>query len=238
LSARLSIISPASGLVPGATGRRVYKLAGLCRRANQESQRTIRALGSCRSLTIAIIGKYSTVPVIRRPSVPRDRRQAGLSRRSGSDPAEERGRRGATIGAGVTRRRGFLDLLARAQIMQCGACVIHRAAQGALDCSDALRVQALLRLDRTEIHERVTDFLFLLGRHPATSITTVPSNQIPTAFGAAPQSSSLGIVRTSEGGFSSAYFTRHGTLRRRARSRSGHDGTSNKPAATKCSKVD
>src|ERR1700689_4207756 len=120
-----------------------------------------------------IIGKYSTVSVIRRQAYPRDRRQAGLSKRSGSDPAEERDGRGAIIGAIVTRRRGFLNLLARPQITQCGSCVIHRTVQGTLDCPDALCVQALLRLDRTEVHERATDFLFLLGRHPATSITTV-----------------------------------------------------------------
>src|SRR5579862_1806665 len=63
--------------------------------------------------------------------------------------------------------------------MQYGACVIHRAVQDALDCPDALRVQALLRLNRTQVHERVTDFLLLLGRHAATSITAVSSNRIP-----------------------------------------------------------
>jgi hypothetical protein len=57
--------------------------------------------------------------------------------------------------------------------MQCGSCVIYRTVQGALDCQDSFCVQALLRVDRTEVHKRVTDFLFLLGRHPATSITTV-----------------------------------------------------------------
>ena len=72
----------------------------------------------------------------------------------------------------------ILNLLARTQVMQCGSCVIHRTAQCALDCADAFCVQALLRRDRTEVYEHVTDFLFLLGQHPAMSITTVLRDQI------------------------------------------------------------
>jgi hypothetical protein len=37
--------------------------------------------------------------------------------------------------------------------------------QGLLDCTDALGVQALLSLDRTKMHERITDKLLLLRRH-------------------------------------------------------------------------
>ena len=45
--------------------------------------------------------------------------------------------------------------------------------QGLLDCTDALGVQALLSLDRTKMHERITDKLLLLRRHqPSITQTT------------------------------------------------------------------
>jgi hypothetical protein len=40
--------------------------------------------------------------------------------------------------------------------------------QNLLDCADALSVQALLSLHRTEIHERIKDKLLLLRRHLAS----------------------------------------------------------------------
>ena len=42
--------------------------------------------------------------------------------------------------------------------------------QNPLNCADALGVQALLRIDCTEVHERLTDLFFLLWQHSVTSI--------------------------------------------------------------------
>jgi hypothetical protein len=60
------------------------------------------------------------------------------------------------------RRGRFLDPLAHAQLSERSPCVIHGAVQDLLDCTDALSVQPLLSLHRTQMHERVTDKLLLL----------------------------------------------------------------------------
>ena len=59
----------------------------------------------------------------------------------------------------------FLDLLAHAQIIQCRACIVKRTLQDVLSDTDALGVQALLSLQRTKLHQRITDKLLLLRRH-------------------------------------------------------------------------
>lgn len=59
----------------------------------------------------------------------------------------------------------FLDPLAHAQLSERSPCVVQGAMQDLLDRTDALRVQALLSLDRTKVHERITDKLLMLRRH-------------------------------------------------------------------------
>jgi hypothetical protein len=59
----------------------------------------------------------------------------------------------------------FLDPLAYAQITQRSSCVVHGAMQDVFNCADSLSVQALLRLQRTKLHKRITDELLLLRRH-------------------------------------------------------------------------
>ena len=59
----------------------------------------------------------------------------------------------------------FLDPLAHAQLSERSPCVVQGAMQDLLDCTDAFSVQALLSLDRTKMHERITNKLLLLRRH-------------------------------------------------------------------------
>ena len=56
----------------------------------------------------------------------------------------------------------FLDPLAHAQLSERSPCVVQSAMQDLLDCTDALSVQTLLSLQRTKMHERITDKLLLL----------------------------------------------------------------------------
>jgi len=82
----------------------------------------------------------------------------------------------------------FLDTFAQAQILERSPCVGHRAPQNLLDFTDTLRVQALLSLHGTKIHERITEKLLLFPRHspsiqclertpPRVLITFVASRQ-------------------------------------------------------------
>ena len=59
----------------------------------------------------------------------------------------------------------FLDALARAQPLERSPCVGQAAIQDLLDLTDALCVQALLSLNRTKMHERITEKLLLFRRH-------------------------------------------------------------------------
>ena len=86
---------------------------------------------------------------------------------------------------------GFLYALAHAEFPEHSPCVVQRAMQDLLDCTDALGVQALLGLHRTNMRERITDKLLLLRRHqpsiqcfgisPPALSPFVPSQALPEA---------------------------------------------------------
>jgi hypothetical protein len=65
----------------------------------------------------------------------------------------------------LDRHGRFIDSLAEAQLSKRCPCIGQSAMQDLLDFTDALSVQALLRLHRTKMHERITDKLLLLRQH-------------------------------------------------------------------------
>ncbi len=65
----------------------------------------------------------------------------------------------------IERCGRFPDPIAHPQLSERSPCFIQGAMQNLLDCKNALSVQALLSLDRTKMHERITNKLLLLRRH-------------------------------------------------------------------------